>query len=293
MSIRHKKLGLWGGLLLGLLSAVAGVASAQSSRPATESEARAYIFGAFLTQAAPSIMSERVTLGPELEERISLPSGADGRKVYEALMGYTDNKKIAVRRATAEERAGYEPAKGLKDPFYTVEADDIKLFVQYDLAANRIPFVGQLGVAVTKATVPPTAVVRGTEPPPPPPPAPPLPLAAEAPPPVAIVPYVAPPPPPPPPPAPVVSAPPPPPVIVPPPPPVQPKPPVAIVEPRATPPVPTPAPLAEPMPPKGSRVIAVEPSPEPPPAPMRRTGPCVIKPVMTDQDLVNCGGSPR
>jgi hypothetical protein len=289
MSIRHKKLGLWGGMLLGLLVAAAGETSAQSPRPATESEARAYIFGAFLTQAAPAIMSERVTLGPELEERISLPSGADGRKVYEALMGYTDNKKIVVRKATAEERAGYEPAKGLKDPFYTVEADDIRLLVQYDLAANTIPFVGQLGVEVTKAQVPATAVVRGTEPPPPAPTPLALPPAAEAPPPVALVPFAAPPPPPPPP---VVAAPPPPPpVIVPPP---APKPPVAAVQPRvvAPPPAPKPAPVAEPLPPKGSRVIAVEPTPAPP-APLRRTGPCVIKPVMTDQDLVNCGGSPR
>src|SRR5262252_2596046 len=123
MSIRHNKLGLLGGLALGLCAAAV---FAQSPRPATESEARAYIFGAFLTQAAPSIMSERVTLGPELEERISLPTGADGRKVYEALMTYTDNKKIVVRAATAEERAGYALAKDLKEPLYTVEAEDIK-----------------------------------------------------------------------------------------------------------------------------------------------------------------------
>jgi hypothetical protein len=295
MSIWHNKLGLLGGLLLGLSTAATPTA-AQTARPATEAEARAYIFGALLTQAAPTIMSAHVVLGPELEQRFSLPSGADGRKVYEALCALTDNRKLVVRKATAEERAGYDLAKDLKDPLYTVEAGDIKLLVQYDLAKNTIPFVGQLGVKPEAPPAPVTSVLRGSEPPPPPP----LPEAAAAPPPEAV-PFSAPPPPPPPP---VVVAPPPPPppvVVAPPPPPPplpvvveKPKPPVAAVQPRVVPPPPPPkpAPLAE-MPPKGSRVIAVEPTPAPPPAPLRRTGPCLIRPVMTDQDLVNCGASPR
>src|SRR5258707_836764 len=99
MSIRHNKLGVLGGLLLGVLAATLNPASAQTSRPATEAEARAFIFGAFLTQAAPAIMSSRVALGPELEQRLSLPSGADGRKVYEGLVALTDNKRIQVRKA--------------------------------------------------------------------------------------------------------------------------------------------------------------------------------------------------
>jgi len=276
MRTRYNKLLIVGGLLAGLWTS----ALAQTARPATETEARSYIFGAFLTQAAPSIMGERVVLGPELEERLALPSGTDGRKVYEGLMRLTDNKRIQVRKASAEERAGYAPAKGLKEPLYTVEAGDIKLLVQYDLAANTIPFVGQLGVAVAeKAPVPATSVMRGSEPPP----APPLPEAAAAPPPIAVVPPYAPPPPPPP----VVAAPPPPP---PPPPPAPvvsaPPPPPPVVE------QPKPAPVIVEEPPKGPRVIAVEPTIVPP-APLRRTGPCVIKPVMTDQDLFNCGASPR
>jgi hypothetical protein len=268
MRTRHNKLLLLGGLLVGLSTA----ALAQTSQPATEAQARSYIFGAFLTQAAPDIMSAHVRLGPELEERLALPSGADGHKVYEALVALTDNKRIQVRKATPEERAGYAPAKGLKEPLYTVEAGDIRLLVQYDLAANTIPFVGQLGVAAEKAPLPATSVLRGNEPPP----APLLPEAAAAPPPIAVVPPYAPPPPPP---LPVVVE--------------TPKPAVAAVQPRAAPPpAPKPPPVAE-LPPKGSRVIAVEPTPAPPPAPLRRTGPCVIRPVMTDQDLVNCGASPR
>jgi hypothetical protein len=27
--------------------------------------------------------------------------------------------------------------------------------------------------------------------------------------------------------------------------------------------------------------------------PLRKSGPCEIKPVMSDQDLVNCGATPR
>jgi hypothetical protein len=265
MSIRNNKLWLLKGLLFGLCTAFLSQTAAQTARPATEAEARAYIFGAFLTQAASAIMSERVTLGPELEERLSLPSGADGRKVYEGLVGLTDNKRLQVRKATAEERAGYAAAKDLKEPLYTLEADDIKLLMQYDLAANNIPFVGQLGAVVEKPPTPLTSVQRGANEPPP---APPIPAAAPAPPPIAVAPLVAPP-------APVVVK--------------KPKAPVAAVQPRV---VPKPPPPAE-LPPKGPRVIAVEPTPAPAPQSLRRNGPCLVKPVMTDQDLVNCGASPR
>ena len=36
---------------------------------------------------------------------------------------------------------------------------------------------------------------------------------------------------------------------------------------------------------------AEPPAQKPAPQPLRKTGPCVIKPVMSDEDLVNCGGS--
>jgi outer membrane protein OmpA-like peptidoglycan-associated protein len=144
-----------GAMLAGALAA--GLACAQG-RGATAAQARSYIFGAFLTQAAPGILSERVKLGPELERRLALPPGADSDKIYGALMALTDNKPLNVRRATADEVAGYGAPPGLHPdlPIYTLEAGDLKLFVQYDLEANNIPFIGDLGVA--------QAARRGAEP---------------------------------------------------------------------------------------------------------------------------------
>lgn len=126
----------------------AGLACAQG-RGATAAQARSYILTAFMTQAAPAILSDRVRVGAELEQKLGLAPGADSAKVYEALVKLTDNKSLDVRRATPEELASYGARPGLRTdlPVYTVLADDIKLLLQYDLEANNVPFVGQLGVA--------------------------------------------------------------------------------------------------------------------------------------------------
>lgn len=125
----------------------AGTAWSQG-RGATAAQARAYIYGAFLTQAAPGILSDQVKLGPELQQRLKLPAGASSDKVYEALVALTDGKRLDVRRATDDELAGYGSVPGLDPslPSYALEAGDQKFLVQYDLRANAIPFVGQFGI---------------------------------------------------------------------------------------------------------------------------------------------------
>jgi outer membrane protein OmpA-like peptidoglycan-associated protein len=132
-----------------------GLAFAQG-RGATAAQARSYILTAFMTQSAPAILSDRVRVGAELEQKLGLAPGADSRKVYEALIALTDNKSLDVRRATPEELAGYGARPGLRQdlPVYTLLADDLKLLVQYDLEANNVPFVGQLGVAPPAAAAP-------------------------------------------------------------------------------------------------------------------------------------------
>ena len=125
-----------------------GLACAQG-RGATAAQARSYILTAFMTQAAPAILSDRVRVGAELEQKLGLAPGADSGKVYAALVALTDNKSLDVRRATPEELASYGARPGLRTdlPVYTLLVDDMKLLLQYDLEANNIPFVGQLGVA--------------------------------------------------------------------------------------------------------------------------------------------------
>jgi hypothetical protein len=256
-----------GRLAATLLGAAAVVfAHAQTPQPpATESQARYWVYGAFLTHAVPEIMGERVALGPELEQRLGLPSGADRARVYDALMSYTDGKPLRVRKATPEEIARYKPQakRELKDPVFTVQAGDIALLVEYDMQANAIPFVGQLSV-VSPPPQPPVAA------PPPVPVSPPVAASRAAP------------------------VPPPPPVAAPVPPPAP------VAAPRAAP-VPPPAPVATIAPkPAPARIpppppVVAKPQARvapPPPPPAQPTGPCEVKPVMTDEDLANCRAAP-
>jgi hypothetical protein len=68
-----------------------------------------------------------------------------------------------------------------------------------------------------------------------------------------------------------------------------------VVEPKV--PVVKPKPRAKPAPTAAAKAAAVRAAAPPKPAPraelLKPSGPCVIKPVMSDQDLVNCGATPR
>jgi hypothetical protein len=205
-------------------------------------------------------MGERVALGPELEQRLGLAGGADRRRVYDALMSYTDGKRLSVRRATADEVSRYRPQakRDLKAPIFAVQADDITLLVEYDMQANTIPFVGQLSAAYRAPVAPPVVEQRAAPPPP---------VAAQKP---AV-----------PPPSPVVATPKPPaPVAT----PKPSAPAVAVAAPKPAPVVAAPAPKAAPVAPKPQARVAAPPV-EPQ---LRPNGPCEVKPVMTEQDLVNC-----
>ena len=253
-------------------AAVAFAHAQAPEAPATESQARYWVYGAFLTHAVPEIIAERVALGPELAQRLGLPPGADRVRVYDALMSYTDGKPLRVRKATPDEIARYKPQakRELKAPVFTVVAGEITLLVEYDMQANSIPFVGQLGVTY-QPPQPPVAAPRAAPVPPPPPVA-------------TIAPKPAP-------------------ARVPPPPPAEALKPngPCVVKPvmseqdlancRAAPrgvarvqpaPPPPPAPVVV-----KPQARAVPPPPQPTPVP-QRTGPCEVKPVMSEEDLANC-----
>ena len=267
-----------GRLAAALLGAAAvALSHAQApQQPTTEAQARYWIYGAFLTQAVPDIIGERVTLGPELEQRLGVTAGADRSRIYGALMSYTDGKPLNVRKATAEEIARYQPQakRELKDPVFAVRAGEIALLVEYDLQTNTIPFVGQLGVA----SQPPTAAPRAT---PAPVPSTAVPSATPVSPVATIAPKSAP-----------ARVPPPPPLEV-----LKPNGP-CVVKPvmseqdlancRATP-------SASARVQSASAPAVVQPQaravPPPPPLP-QRAAPCEVKPVMTEEDLANCRNAP-
>ena len=117
--------------------------SAHAQQPVSEKAAADYIYGGFLTDAAHAILSPNVRISPDLRQRLSLPSDADSRRIYDALVKLTDKKTLVVRKASAGELsrfAGGDP----KQPLFVLEAGNTRLLIQYDLVANNIPFVGLL-----------------------------------------------------------------------------------------------------------------------------------------------------
>jgi len=317
--VRRTCLGRLAAALLG--AAAAALVHAQPEPPTTEAQARYYVYGAFLTHAVPEILGERVALGPELEQRLGVSSGADHELIYDALMIYTDERPIRVRKATSGEVAKYRPTvkRELREPLFAVQAGEITLLVQYDMQSNTIPFIGQLAVAyqpqspaarpiVERRAAPAAAAsaapkpepVRASVPPPPPPPVREA-LGPNGP---CVV-------------KPVMSeqdlancraarsttasaAAPPPPAVVKPQARVAPPPPPQRARPCEVKPVMTEEDLAncravsvlsarvQPGPPA---VVKPQPRVEPEP-PRQRTGPCVVKPVMTEEDLANCRAAP-
>jgi hypothetical protein len=119
-------------------------------RAPPETEALAYVYSAFLTQADPAVMANPVVLGPELQRALTLPASADGTKVYEALIARIGTDRVDARMATAQEVAAYGTRRGFDSkaglPLYALEAGDLRYLLQYDLQRLRISFVGQLGV---------------------------------------------------------------------------------------------------------------------------------------------------
>ena len=240
-----------------LAAALASLCQAQPAQPTNENQARYYVYGAFLTHAVPEIMGERVTLGSELEQRLGVASGTDRLRIYDALMTYTDGKRIAVRKATPEEIASYRPKRELKTPVFTVQAGEIALLVEYDMQANTIPYVGQLRGPVEPPRAAAPQVIEQRAAPPPALVAPvPAPRAAPVAPPPAV---------------PVTPAP-------------KPAPAVAAIQPR---PAPVRTAPAKPAPAKPAPVRAAPP-PVAPAETLRPNGPCVVMPVMSEQDLANC-----
>ena len=263
-------------LLLAALAAAPAFAQQQGA-PAktTEQQARSYVASAFITGAAPVIMGEKVAVSPALRQHLSLDPAADGPAVYNAIMKVTGGKQVTVRKAAADEIAASEaPAPVSEQPIFALEAGDSTLIVQYDLAHDNISFVGLPGAVATAApVVAPTPPEKMADAPAM------VPTAAtgvvvEKPAATGVVvePKPA-----------AVEAPKPEPVMA----PEAPKP--QVVEPQI-PHMAAPAATAAVAPEPARPVMSMQ---EPPRPPLRKSGPCEIKPVMSDQDLVNCGATPR
>ena len=253
-------------LVIAALAAAPAMAQQQQGAPqkTTEQQARSYVASAFITGAAPVIMSEKVIVSPALRQYLNLEPNADGPAVYRSMMSVTAGKPVTVRRAAADEISASEaPAPVSQQPIFAVEAGSATLIVQYDIGHDNISFVGLPGAVATAAPVmAPTPPEK----------------MADAP---AVVPTAAPA-------APAVGT-------------VVPTAGTVVEAPKPTPaPELKPMQVVEPTVPrvaKPASVAAAAPRPMmtegPKLPPLKPNGPCVIKPVMSDQDLVNCGATPR
>jgi len=226
-------------------------AFAQQAAPAksTEQQARSYVASAFVTGAAPMVLSESVTVSSELRQRLGLAPEADSRAVYRALAALTAGKPVQVRRAEPDEIAKAQAPAAPDKPLFALESGDTTLILQYDLERDHVAFIGLPGaVAVAAPVVAPAPPQKLPE------------VAAQPPQPAA-------------PPPPAVAA-------------SKPAPVLQVVEPQVPRAVKPAAPAARPAPAAAAQVPESRPL-------LHKTGACEIKPVMSDQDLVNCGATPR
>jgi len=234
-----------------LVAGLALAAPAPAQIPGTPPpavQADAHIFSAFTTRSDPRVLAENVALGPALRGHIG--EEKDSRKIYDALMASVAGKPVRSRTLSIGEAVGYASlGVNSADPVVLVEADDVRLLMQYSVAEKNVVFVEQLAgapVALTPPQAPkPEPIVERALPtePPAPPPAP-APTAK---------------------PAPVAK-------------------PAAAPKPRAAPVAAVPAaPASAALAPAALAPVAPRPAQRSGPR-----GECVIKPVMSEDDLWNC-----
>src|SRR5438105_10665032 len=149
-----------------LLALGAAAALAQQPTPKTsEQQARTYIASAFMTGAAPLILSDDVVVQPELRQRLALPQDANSRTVYQALVNLTLGKLLQVRPAIRDEVLKSQAIATPGRPIFALEAGDTTLVLQYDLERDNIAFVGQPAqIATTSPVSAPTTVQQASEP---------------------------------------------------------------------------------------------------------------------------------
>jgi hypothetical protein len=232
-----------------LATAPAWAQQAPQAKTTTEQQARSYILSAFMTGAAPTLLSQDAKVPLTLRERLDLSPESDSRAVYYAMARLTAGKSFRVRPARSHEMELTETKVEPGKPVFALEVSESTFVLQYDLERDLVTHLADASrpVAVTSpvsAPEPPQPIVEAAQAAKP---------AAAEPPPATQTPA-----------------------------------PLQVVEPREpvfNKPVARPASVAAP---------AVQMTREEPRLPrLRPSGPCVIKAVMSDQDLVNCGATPR
>ena len=140
-----------------LVAGCATQAQQPAPPPTPEQKARSDVASAFMTGAAPAILSDKVALGPQLQARLGLAPGAGAARIYDALIGLTQGATPKIGNATPEEAQRSPQAS---PPVFTLSAGDLKLVLHYDLEAGKVDFVEQLNAPPVAAAAPVYSVVE-------------------------------------------------------------------------------------------------------------------------------------
>src|SRR5689334_5445340 len=131
---------------------------AQPAAKTTEQQARSYILSAFMTGAAPAVVSDSVKVAPALRLRLALPADADSRAVYYSLVKLTAGKSLTVRPAKIDELDMTETQVEPTRPVFALDVSDSTFVLQYDLDKDSVTTIADATrpVAVTVPITAPT-----------------------------------------------------------------------------------------------------------------------------------------
>src|SRR4051812_43018748 len=122
-----------------LLAATLAMAPAWAQTPkTTEQQARSYILSAFMTGAAPTVLSDDVNVPLTLRERLALVPDSDSRAVYFALVRLTAGKSLTVRPAKIDELERAETQVETGKPVFAMDVSDSTFVLKYDLDRDTV-----------------------------------------------------------------------------------------------------------------------------------------------------------
>src|SRR5207253_377558 len=105
----------------------------------TQQQARSYVLSAFMTGAAPMIVSDDLKVTSLLRGRLALSEESDARAVYFALSRQTAGKSFTVRVAKEDELARVEaPAPQPGRQLFAMDVSDATFVLEYDLERDVV-----------------------------------------------------------------------------------------------------------------------------------------------------------
>jgi len=137
-----------------VLAAAIVALPAWAQQPRTnQQQARSYVTSAFMTGAAPMIVSEDLKVTPLLRGRLGLSEESDARAVYFALARETAGKSFSVRLAKEDEIERVDaprPQPGRQ--LFAIDVSDATFVLEYDLGRDVVTYIADASQPVAVAS---------------------------------------------------------------------------------------------------------------------------------------------